>query len=189
MKPTLTTERVATDALRPYQHNPRNGDTDAIVESLRANGQFRPLVVSEDGVVLAGNHTLYAAMELGWTEIDIVRLPVHSETNEAAKIVLADNRTSDRARYDDGLLLQLLGSLDDDLYGTAFTSTDVSDLLALAADPPDLADLAAGWSSNGAAVPAASIRLNDPATIAAWREARDEAMSDDEAFRAIAGLE
>jgi hypothetical protein len=132
MKPTLTTERVPTGDLRPYQHNPRNGDTDAIMESLRANGQFRPLVVSADGVVLAGNHTLFAAMELGWEHIDIVRLAVHSGSGEAAKIVLADNRTSDRARYDDGLLLQLLGSLDDDLYGTAFTTDDVDALRALA---------------------------------------------------------
>jgi ParB-like chromosome segregation protein Spo0J len=142
MSTPLVTERVHVSTLRPYPANARNGDTDAIAESLRANGQFRPIVVSSDGVVLAGNHTMFAAMELGWEELDIVRLPITGDSNEAAKIVLADNRTADRARYDDGLLLELLRSLDGDLYGTAFDSDDLAALAHLAV-PTDLDALAA----------------------------------------------
>jgi ParB-like chromosome segregation protein Spo0J len=138
----LTTEQVALADLRPYPNNPRNGDTDAIMESLRVNGQFRPIVVSADGVVLAGNHTMFAAMELGWEHIAAVRLAVHSDSPEAAKIVLADNRTGDRARYDDGALLGLLASLDGDLYGTAFTGDDLAALAHLASTPLELDHLA-----------------------------------------------
>jgi ParB-like nuclease domain len=128
---TLTVEHVPSESLRPYPHNPRNGDTDAIIESIRINGLYKPLVVSADGVILAGNHTYAAAMEMGIETLPIVRVPYAAESNEAARIVLADNRTSDRAKYDDGVLAELLGSLEEDgLYGTAFTSDDLDDLLA-----------------------------------------------------------
>ena len=43
------------------------GDTRAIRESLERNGQYRPIVVNRRTMeVLAGNHTLAAALELGW---------------------------------------------------------------------------------------------------------------------------
>jgi ParB-like chromosome segregation protein Spo0J len=134
---TLAVEHVDIDTLRPYPRNPRNGDTDAIIESIRVNGIYKPLIVAADGVVLAGNHTYAAAMELGIATIPVVRLPIGSDGPEAAKIVLADNRTSDKARYDDGELLSLLQDLDGDLYGTVFSTDDLAALLHLS-EPPTL---------------------------------------------------
>ena len=34
----------------------RNGDVEAVAESLTVNGQYRPIVVTTDGTILAGNH-------------------------------------------------------------------------------------------------------------------------------------
>ena len=62
---TLQDLAVPLDTLRPYARNPRRGDVATIVESLRANGQYRPIVVrSSTREVLAGNHTLAAAREV-----------------------------------------------------------------------------------------------------------------------------
>lgn len=119
---------MPTEGLRPYARNPRNGDTAAIVESLRVNGQYRPIVVREQtGEVLAGNHTLAAALELGWDRIAATFVACSDE--EAARIVLVDNRSNDLARYDDGLLAQLLVDLPD-LAGTGFDDRALADLLA-----------------------------------------------------------
>jgi site-specific DNA-methyltransferase (adenine-specific) len=132
IQPTaLTTEHVDINDLRPHPRNARNGDVDAIADSLRMNGQFRPIVVAEDGTILAGNHTYMAAMELGWESIAVVRLPLQPESPEAIRVLLADNRTADLGTYDDGLLLDLLAALDEAEGGLIGTGYDADALDAL----------------------------------------------------------
>lgn len=56
--------------LRPIEElillpgNPRQGDIGAISESLARFGQLKPVVVDDQGVILAGNHTYLAAKAL-----------------------------------------------------------------------------------------------------------------------------
>src|SRR5436190_1764615 len=98
---------VKLSGLRPYDRNPRRGDVQAIKESLLENGQYRPIVVNRPTMeVLAGNHTLRAARELGWREIAVTYVDVDPE--RARRIVLADNRTNDLAGYDAAKLVELL---------------------------------------------------------------------------------
>jgi ParB-like nuclease domain len=55
----LETRTVPIGDLTHYRKNPRRGDIEAIKESLRANGQYRPIVARRQTLeVLAGNHTL-----------------------------------------------------------------------------------------------------------------------------------
>ena len=73
---TLSALAVPIDSLTPYQDNPRRGDLEAIKESLAANSQYRPIVASRrTGEVLAGNHTLRAAEQLGWTRNSAAHRP------------------------------------------------------------------------------------------------------------------
>jgi ParB/Sulfiredoxin domain len=66
MTTTPTTEYVPIDDLVPFPGNPRRGNVAAIKQSLEENGQYRPIVVRrQTREVLAGNHTLQAAKELG----------------------------------------------------------------------------------------------------------------------------
>jgi DNA modification methylase len=125
---TLQALTVPVAQLRPYGRNPRRGDVAAIRASLQAHGQYRPLVVNRrSGEVLAGNHTLQAAVELGWTEVAVTYVDVDDE--QAARIVLVDNRTNDLAGYDDSELAALLEGLPD-LEGTGFEARDLERLLA-----------------------------------------------------------
>jgi len=93
------------------------------------------------GEVLAGNHVFRAAQELGWEEIDVAYVDVSND--EATRIVLVDNRTSDLATYDEELLVELLSGLGD-LSGTGFDEDDLDELLdevaprALEDEPPPL---------------------------------------------------
>jgi DNA modification methylase len=113
--------------LRPYPGNPRRGNLEAIQESLRLNGQYRPIVVNRLRMeILAGNHTFLAAKELGWPEILATLLDVSDE--EARRIVLVDNRTNDLAGYDEEGLLELLESVDE-LEGTGYDQAALDDLL------------------------------------------------------------
>lgn len=126
----LDIRTVPLAELKPHPGNPRNSDTDAIIESLRANGQYQPLVVADDGVVLVGNHRYMAMMELGWETTEAVVVPYPSDDPRATKIMLADNRTTDKATYDTVALLKLIATLDQDIYGTGYDADDLTRLLA-----------------------------------------------------------
>lgn len=120
------TKYPITDLLA-YEKNPRRGDIDGIAESLQTNGQFRPIIVrKETKEILAGNHTWFAAQKLGWETISVTFLEGLTDA-EALRIVLADNRYSDRSTYDDEMLAEILGTIE--LIGTGYTAEDISNLL------------------------------------------------------------
>lgn len=127
--------------LAQFHANARRGNVDVIADSLRTNGQFKPIVVNKGthtgrpNEVLAGNHTLRAVLQLRntepddprWQTIDTYVIDVDDEA--ATRIVLADNRTSDLGGYDDSLLLYLLESVDHDLDGTGYDEEDLDHLI------------------------------------------------------------
>jgi site-specific DNA-methyltransferase (adenine-specific) len=78
--------------------NPRRGDVAACKRSLSRFGQRKPIVVRDDGTVEAGNTTLKAALELGWTELAAVAFTDDDATAKA--FALADNRTSELGSFD-----------------------------------------------------------------------------------------
>jgi ParB-like chromosome segregation protein Spo0J len=127
----LNIERVPWDALKPHPRNARNGDIEAIVESVRVNGVYRPIICAQDGTILAGHHLWFALGELKHDKVDVVTLPVHPDSPEAVRIMLADNRTADLGVYDDGLLLTLLTSLNESagLIGTGYDDDDLIELV------------------------------------------------------------
>lgn len=125
---TLRNLAVPVADLKPYGRNPRQGDVGALVESLEANGQYRPIIVrTGTNEVLAGNHTLAAAVQMGWTEIAATYVDV--DDDRAKRIVLVDNRSNDLASYDDNLLADLLAELPD-LTGTGYDGDALDDLLS-----------------------------------------------------------
>jgi len=142
--PTLddTVYDTPIGALVEYPGNPRMGNVEKIAESLKTNGQYRPILVRRDTrEILAGNHTWKAARELGWKTIKVTYLDGVTDA-QAKKIVLADNRLSDVAEYSIPDLTQLLEDLGRDIEGTGYTSYDVSELLkgskqTPATDPDD----------------------------------------------------
>jgi ParB-like chromosome segregation protein Spo0J len=76
--PSLRHLALPVADLRPHPDTPRRGDLAAIKESLGHHGQYRPIVVNRPTMeVLAGNHTLRGAQELGWTEV-AARFPPHT---------------------------------------------------------------------------------------------------------------
>lgn len=131
--PDLTVTHAPVDELACYHRNPRRGNITGIAESLRVNGQYRALCVNRGShtgrrnEVLAGNHTLLAARQLGWQSVAVTHVDVDDE--HAARIVAADNRTADLGDYDDRLLLELLADLPD-LDGTGYDPDDLEALEA-----------------------------------------------------------
>lgn len=118
-------------ALTTYPGNPRRGNIDLIRASLAKRGQYKPVVISSDLVILVGNHTYLAAVELGWATVEAVQLELDSHDPRAAEIVLVDNRASDIGGYSEQDLADLLGRIPN--LETADIGYDESDLAALVA--------------------------------------------------------
>lgn len=126
-------EEVAVEQLKEYPGNARIGDVETVRESLRVNGQYKPIVVQRDtNYVLAGNHTLKAAIAEGWEKIDVRWVDVDSDG--ARRINIVDNRSNDLATYNDSMLDELLRELDGNYLGTGFdplSHKELQDILAV----------------------------------------------------------
>jgi hypothetical protein len=137
----LRTELVPITTVIRHPDNARKGDTARIEASIRAHGQYAPLVVHEPtGYIVKGNNTHRVLAEvLGRSEVLVTYISC-SEV-QARAILVADNRSSDDATYDETSLLALLEQVERD--GTlALTGWNQGDLVelttALEALAPDL---------------------------------------------------
>ena len=133
----MLTEVVPISSLILDPSNARKHDKknlEAIKGSLARFGQQKPIVVGSDNVVIAGNGTLEAARELGWTEIRIVRSELTGTDRTAFSV--ADNRTSELSSWDDDVLSETLRSLQEefDLTEIGFDEKDLAKLLNMPDD-------------------------------------------------------
>jgi site-specific DNA-methyltransferase (adenine-specific) len=103
-------ELVNIDDLDLDPRNARKHDAKnlkAIADSLEQFGQRKPIVVWGKTVV-AGNGTMAAARTLGWTEIQIVRVPDDWSADQVKAYALADNRSAELAVWDEQVLASQL---------------------------------------------------------------------------------
>jgi site-specific DNA-methyltransferase (adenine-specific) len=95
-------ERIAITKLIPDPTNARTHDEknlSAIEGSLKEFGQRKPIVITQDNIIAAGNGTVEAAKRLGWTEMDVVRVPADWDADRIKAYALADNRTAELAEW------------------------------------------------------------------------------------------
>lgn len=108
----MEVQRVPVASLKFDPQNVRIHPTknlEAIRESLRRFGQQKPIVVDRDQVVRAGNGTLQAAKDLGWTEVDIVVSDLSPE--DLSAFAVTDNRTGELSEWDVAQLRDVLDEL------------------------------------------------------------------------------
>ena len=127
-------ERIKLTDLRPDEQNARKHDQanlKAIAGSLDQFGQRKPIVITQDNRVVAGNGTLTAAKLLDWKEIDCVRVPADWTADQIKAYALADNQTAELAEWDrlvlDKQLLELQ-EIDFDIQAIGFEPPQILEL-------------------------------------------------------------
>jgi ParB-like chromosome segregation protein Spo0J len=103
----------AIDQLQPDQNNARRHSKKQIrqiTESIKAFGFNVPILIDRNGNVIAGHGRLAACRQLGWSEVPTVCLD-HLTSAQARAFMIADNRLSEIATWDDRLLAQQLKDL------------------------------------------------------------------------------
>ncbi len=100
---------VSEDPANVRKHDERS--IEAIKASLRRFGQQKPIVVDEQGSVVAGSGTLRAAREIGWSHVAVVRTKLVGPDRTAYGI--ADNRIAELSDFDLTGLVQQLKELEE----------------------------------------------------------------------------
>jgi DNA modification methylase len=139
--------------LIPYANNPRlhsEADLEKIAASIRKWGWTNPVLVDEQGVLIAGHGRVAAAARLGLKSIPVIVAHGWSEEEKQA-YRLADNELAARANWDS----DLLGSELRDLKFGGF------DLDLIGFEPDRLDEILAGLGSSGLTDPDAILEIPD----------------------------
>src|SRR3984893_1309854 len=127
-------ERWPIERLIPYANNARlhsEADLDKLAAAIRKWGWTTPVLVDEEGNLLAGHGRIAAAPRAGVTSIPVIVARGWSEEEKRA-YRLADNQLAARASWDLDLLrseLQELGSANFDLPLIGFEPERLDDIL------------------------------------------------------------
>src|SRR5260370_38957500 len=108
-------ENRPTHSLRPYPGNARTHSPKQIKQISRSIDRFgfnNPVLVDDDGQIIAGHGRVEAAKLLGLRTVPTVRLSHMSEDDKRGYII-ADNRIAEKAGYDNEILAIQLQHLAD----------------------------------------------------------------------------
>lgn len=123
------------EELIPYARNARTHSPEQITQiaaSIREFGFLAPIVISEDNTILCGHGRFYAAQKLGLKKIPCIKESHLTEAQRRAYII-ADNKLSLNAGWDDDLLAVEIADLQGegfDLSLTGFSDDEIADLFA-----------------------------------------------------------
>lgn len=140
--PATTTRRIVerdVASLKPYARNARTHSKKQIKQiaaSIERFGFTNPILVSDEGTIIAGHGRVEAAKLLGMRHVPTLALSHLSETERRA-YVLADNKLALNAGWDRDMLaieLQGLIDLDFDIDLTGFSLAEVDTILDEARD-------------------------------------------------------
>jgi ParB-like chromosome segregation protein Spo0J len=107
---TVKISNLVIDPNNARKHDENN--INAIVGSLKLFGQRKPIVITQNNVIVAGNGTVEAAKRLNLEKIVAVRTPSDWSAETIKAFALADNRTAELAEWDIEILKDQLLELD-----------------------------------------------------------------------------
>ena len=127
---------VEVDKLSPYARNARTHSDVQIAQiaaSIKEFGFLSPVIISKDNTILCGHGRFYAAQKLGLEKIPCIQEDHLTEAQKRAYI-LADNKISQNAGWDEELLKVEIADLqgsDFDVALTGFEDYEITDLFAV----------------------------------------------------------
>lgn len=124
------TEIWSLDDLIPYAKNAKKHPPEQvgqIASSIREFGFTIPVLVAEDGTIIAGHGRVLAAKELGLTEVPVVVARGWSDEQRRA-YTIADNKLTEAGEWDEDLLRIELGELREEGFDIDLIGFDAKEL-------------------------------------------------------------
>lgn len=177
------------EELIPYTRNARthsSAQISQIAASIKEFGFLAPIVIAEDNTILCGHGRFYAAQKLGLKKIPCVKESHLTEAQKRAYII-ADNKLSINAGWDDELLAVELSDLQGegvDLSITGFDEKELADLF----DDKSKSDVEDdGYDLSAALEKAAFVQRGDIWTVGRHRLMCGDATSADDVAALMGG--
>ena len=130
----LKVEAASVSSLKPYPRNARThsrAQIRQIADSIREYGWTNPVLVDDEGGVIAGHGRIEASKLLGLTDVPVIRLADMTDGQKRA-YVIADNKLAENAGWDRSVLAMEIQELieidslfDIELTGFAMGEIDV----------------------------------------------------------------
>ena len=139
MNPADKVEKWSIDKLIPYARNSRTHSDEQIAQiaaSIKEWGWTTPVLVDEQGGIIAGHGRTLAAQKLKMAEVPVMVAKGWSDAKKRAYII-ADNKLAQNAGWDNVMLsleLEELSNLGFDIDLTGFTPEEITELSFLDAD-------------------------------------------------------
>lgn len=129
---------VDIHSIQPYAYNPRDNAEaiDAVANSIQQFGFIIPIVVDDDGVLVAGHTRLEAAKRLGLSEAPAIHAS-HLTEDQINAFRLIDNKVAEIAKWDFDMLSGEIAKLQDSgitLTDFGWTREELDCLTQLVAD-------------------------------------------------------
>ena len=146
------------DRLIPHARNARTHSEAQVAQiagSIAEFGFVNPVLVGEDGVLVAGHGRVLAARKLGLAEAPVIVL-THLTPLQRRALMIADNQIALNAGWDEELLSAELASLKEDAFDLdllGFDDDDLDRMLATVVDPEEADDEAPEPPSNPTSKP------------------------------------
>ena len=115
-------EALTADPRNRRSH--REVQIEQIARSIQEFGFTNPVLIDEQGQIIAGHGRLTAAIRLGFTEVPCIEIS-HMTSSQKRAYVVADNKLALNAGWDEDLLKLELGELAEE--GIAIALTGFSD--------------------------------------------------------------
>ena len=135
----MAIEYVPVSTLKLHPKNPRihpDSAIDKLQTSVSEYGWTNPILLSADGLVLAGHARIKAAEKLGLEKVPVIRLALTGAKADA--YLIADNKTQQETMWDNAVLRELILELDTgefDLGITGFDPKELEELLLVDGAP------------------------------------------------------
>lgn len=126
----MKVEAKSIDEIKPYENNPRDNDdaVDAVANSIKEFGWQQPIVVDNEGVIIAGHTRYKAAQKLGLKHVPVV-VADNLTPDQVKAYRLADNKTAELADWNMDLLNDELDQIRDiDMSDFGFDDLDSLEL-------------------------------------------------------------
>jgi ParB-like chromosome segregation protein Spo0J len=142
-------EYVALDKLTPYARNSRTHSPEQVKQiaaSIREFGFTNPVLIDDEGTIIAGHGRVLAAQHLQLADVPCIRLGYLSETQRRA-YVIADNKLALNAGWDEELLtieLSDFHACDFNVAILGFNADELSKLMGYGVDVVDAPELPVG---------------------------------------------
>src|ERR1041384_7452418 len=110
---SATVEQWPLDRLIPHARNPRPHSEEQVAQiagSIAEFGFVNPVLVGDDGVIVAGHGRVLAARKLGLPDVPVIVL-AHLTPTQRRALMIADNKIAENAGWDDTMLASELAAL------------------------------------------------------------------------------